>query len=295
MNSRLILEKRFNNEILLINPNRKIINKKKANEKNPFYISTIPFKEAIRNKKTGFIKQKELKNLICEKSKQKLNFIEYHKQFFSKIQKSDFYEDLEIINSEINLNQSKNSKKSPSSSDIQKNFISPLTTAIKNVNSSIWKNCFLINSTSCSDLISPLQKFQDSNPTKKVLILDWGVTHNPAIQSAFYDDPRSLIISIHSSNLSLRESSPLSRSWKLEALGNGRGKGFNLNLPLKVDPGDFFEDSRYLFIFERAVFPIIKSFQPDLVIIMNSLDCLYGDKFGNLQLSGNCKQNDHLI
>ena len=291
MNSRLILEKRFNNEILLINPNRKIINKKKANEKNPFYISTIPFKEEIRNSKTGFIKPKNTEELTNQKSPSKLDLKGYHHQLISQVQKSDFYDDLQNMEYDMKYEKkhdisSDNPPRSTDSSDIS---CSPLESAIKNVNNLLWKNCFLINSVPCFDLIRPIQQFQVDNPNKKVLILDWGIGHNPELQSAFYDDPRSLLISIHTSRPSQRESFPLSRSWTLEALGEGEGRGYNLNLPLKVDSREFFEDSRYLFIFERAVFPIIKSFEPDLVIIMNSLDCLFGDEVGELQLSGNCK------
>ena len=71
-------------------------------------------------------------------------------------------------------------------------------------------------------------------------------------------------------------------------MGEKDAVGFNLNFSLNVKSQEYFGDERYLFIFERAIFPIIKSFQPDLIFIKNNLNCLYGDQYGKLHLTGNC-------
>jgi hypothetical protein len=291
MNSRLILEKRFNNEILLINPNNKIIKKKKAKDKNPFHINILPFREDIAEKKTGFLTESTMKQPFSQDSSIKSDFEKYHYCFIDYVQKSDIFEDLEIGDNEANPTLSTNSK-TPPKNDLNFKEINefPLDLAIKKVNNLIWKNCFLFpNKHSYNSLITPIKRFLKFNPEKKVLILDWGVSHSREFQSKFYENPKALVISIHSSNQCPRQQVSDSHSWELEALGSKEGKGFNLNLPLRVESDEYFEDSRYLFIFERSIFPVIKDFDPDLVFINNSLDCLYDDEKGNMQLSGNCK------
>lgn len=63
-----------------------------------------------------------------------------------------------------------------------------------------------------------------------MLIVDWDVHHGQASQFSFYEDPRVLYFSIHRYEEGafwpeLRES-----NW--DYIGEGRGKGFNINVPL---------------------------------------------------------------
>jgi acetoin utilization deacetylase AcuC-like enzyme len=111
-------------------------------------------------------------------------------------------------------------------------------------------------------------------------------------QSAFYENPNVLFISIHKESLcNSKNLSDEKISWARTATGSGKGKGFNLNFPLDVGEDEYFEDSRYLFIFERTIVPIILSFKPDLMVIMNGLECLLDDPIGKLKLTGNCNSN----
>ncbi|XP_022236180.1 histone deacetylase 10-like, partial [Limulus polyphemus] len=64
----------------------------------------------------------------------------------------------------------------------------------------------------------------------RILIVDWDVHHGQATQYAFYDDPRVLYFSIH-----LYEHGafwPELRESNFDYVGEGSGKGFNINVPL---------------------------------------------------------------
>lgn len=118
---------------------------------------------------------------------------------------------------------------------------------------------------------------------KRVLILDWGVHHGESTQSAFYDDDRVLVMSIHRFDEGAffpgMECAP-------SKMGSGKGKGFNLNLGLDIEDEDLVEDSVYLFAFQRAMLPVIREFAPDLILVSCGLDCLHGDPVGGISLTG---------
>ncbi|OON13666.1 histone deacetylase family protein, partial [Opisthorchis viverrini] len=86
----------------------------------------------------------------------------------------------------------------------------------------------------------------------RVLILDWDVHHGQATQYSFYDSSRVLYISIHRYDEqtfwpSLRESN-------FDFIGSGRGRGYNINIPL--NGGDDLGDAEYLAIFHRLILPV---------------------------------------
>lgn len=91
----------------------------------------------------------------------------------------------------------------------------------------------------------------DSGDVKRILIVDWDVHHGQGTQQMFYDDPRVLYVSIHryengSFWPNLRESN-------FNYIGTGRGKGFNVNVPLN-ETG--MTDADYLAVFQRLIVPI---------------------------------------
>lgn len=295
----LILEKRFDNEILLINPNNKI-KKIKQKDKNPFYLSFTPFAPQIQEKKTGLI----LENIPSPNPKPLQNasdFDKYSSKFAKDVTESDFLPDLDLVQTRKKVedfssaqngskNQEKNHKKKLSKA-------CEVEQAISNVSNGEWKNAFVFSTSNKNvdgpfhkknNIVSSINKHIKKFPSQRVLILNWGVSHSPSIQSAFYSNQNVLFISVHRSDLPVSSNENSRHSGDILSLGEGPGLGYNLNFPLKVDPQEYFEDGRYLFIFERAVFPIIKSFQPHLVLVQNGLDCLYGDVNGQLQLSGFC-------
>ncbi|KAG5445094.1 Histone deacetylase 6 [Clonorchis sinensis] len=115
----------------------------------------------------------------------------------------------------------------------------------------------------------------------RVLILDWDVHHGQATQYSFYDSSRVLYISIHRYDEqtfwpSLRESN-------FDFIGSGRGRGYNINIPL--NGGDDLGDAEYLAIFHRLILPVAYEFDPDLILVSAGYDCAYGCPLGQLKVT----------
>ena len=295
MRSTLILEKKLNSGELIISPNNKLNKIKKAKSKNPFHLTIAPFPNHVRQLATGIIFEDQDEHPLPSQNPQKRLLFRYRGEFLKQVRSSDLIQDLTFNKVKIISKIDKKSPPKPRNSGAVQAYRSAFQTALLKISSSIWKNCFLFGGSgplvddsyqSRCDFASPLKQFVLKKPGFRVLVLDWGVSHSPDMQSAFYDNPNVLVISIFKHDDCPTHPAPGAKSPSLHSLGAEQGLGFNLNLPLRVDPEEYFEDSRYLFIFERAVFPIIKSFRPDLVVVANSLDVLHGDPRGRLHLAG---------
>ena len=66
---------------------------------------------------------------------------------------------------------------------------------------------------------------------KKVLIFDWDVHVGDGTSNIFYDDETVLCISIHSHDMGKFFPGP---KGKLELIGEGNGKGYNINFPYNI-------------------------------------------------------------
>lgn len=110
---------------------------------------------------------------------------------------------------------------------------------------------------------------------ERVLVVDWDVHHGNGTQDIFYHDPSVLTISLHQDNLF-----PANYGL-IEQVGEGRGEGFNVNLPLPAGTGD----KGYLEAFERVVVPIAKAYSPDLLYISSGLDASRSDPLGRMLVS----------
>lgn len=97
---------------------------------------------------------------------------------------------------------------------------------------------------------------------KKVMILDWDVHHGNGTESAFYDDPNVLFISLHQERLY-----PAGRG-KAEDTGRGEGVGMNVNIPLPAGTGN----AGYMYALEEIVGPITEQFTPELILISAGQD-----------------------
>ncbi|OZI12601.1 class II histone deacetylase [Bacillaceae bacterium SAS-127] len=96
----------------------------------------------------------------------------------------------------------------------------------------------------------------------RILILDWDVHHGNGTESAFYDDPNVLFISIHQ-----ERNYPPGRG-KAEDIGLGKGEGFNVNIPLPAGTGN----AGYMYALKEIVAPISDRFRPELVLISAGQD-----------------------
>jgi len=120
----------------------------------------------------------------------------------------------------------------------------------------------------------------------RVAIVDWDVHHGNGTQSAFYDDPSVLTISLHQDGCF-----PLF-SGAVEDNGEGAGAGANINIPLPRGGGR----GAYVAALERVVVPALERFGPDFIIVANGLDAGAMDPLARMQMhSGGYRELTELI
>jgi acetoin utilization deacetylase AcuC-like enzyme len=109
---------------------------------------------------------------------------------------------------------------------------------------------------------------------ERIAIIDWDVHHGNGTQGIFYDDPSVFYFSTHQY--------PWYPGTGARAeVGQGRGRGYTLNLPLRaLTPR---ADQRRAF--DAAIGEIAAKFTPDLIFISAGFDAHAGDPLGQLLLT----------
>ncbi|NXC60042.1 HDA10 deacetylase, partial [Aleadryas rufinucha] len=112
---------------------------------------------------------------------------------------------------------------------------------------------------------------------QRILIVDWDVHHGQGTQYIFEEDPSVLYFSWH--RYEHQEFWPSLKESDYDAVGLGKGKGFNINLPWnKVGMGN----SDYLAVFFHVLLPMAFEFDPELVIVSSGYDSGIGDPEGQM-------------
>lgn len=107
----------------------------------------------------------------------------------------------------------------------------------------------------------------------RVAIVDFDVHHGDGLEDIFYSDPNVLYISTHQNDWPF--------TGKMERIGEGMGKGYNMNIPLPYGTGDLgFEQ-----IFLDLIAPKVGKFKPDLIVVAAGYDSHWRDPQGSLGLS----------
>jgi acetoin utilization deacetylase AcuC-like enzyme len=109
---------------------------------------------------------------------------------------------------------------------------------------------------------------------ERVLILDWDVHHGNGTNDIFHSDPGVLFCSIH--------------EWPLypgtgpaEDVGSGRGEGYTVNLPVPGGSGDAVHGS----LVEHVVVPLVRAYEPRLVLISAGFDAHRADPLATCRLT----------
>ncbi len=111
---------------------------------------------------------------------------------------------------------------------------------------------------------------------RKVLYVDIDAHHGDGVQAAFYGDPRVLTISLHEDGRFLFPGTGFP-----EDLGEGKGKGYSVNVPLPP----YTRDASYLHAFEEIVPPLARAFRPDVIFTQTGADGHYTDPLAHLKLT----------
>jgi len=115
----------------------------------------------------------------------------------------------------------------------------------------------------------------------RVAYVDIDVHHGDGVQNAFYETDRVLTISLHQDGRTLFPGTGF-----IEETGKGDGAGYSVNVPLP--PLTY--DEVYLRAFRELVPPLLKRFEPDIVVTQLGVDTHYTDPLGSLALTTDGQQ-----
>jgi acetoin utilization deacetylase AcuC-like enzyme len=109
---------------------------------------------------------------------------------------------------------------------------------------------------------------------QKVAIVDFDVHHGNGTQDAFISDPRVLFCSLHQSPL-------YPGTGRAEEIGEGAARGLTVNVPLPPGCGDV----AYRAAFDRVVEPVVRRFQPEIIVVSAGFDAHWADPLAQMRVS----------
>ncbi len=108
----------------------------------------------------------------------------------------------------------------------------------------------------------------------KVAIVDIDLHHGNGTSDLFYARDDVLYVSTHQGGIYPGTGHP-------EELGDGRGEGFNLNIPLPGGSGD----ATFAMVMKRIVRPVLQKYRPGIILVSLGCDAHYMDPLGGLALT----------
>ncbi len=111
---------------------------------------------------------------------------------------------------------------------------------------------------------------------KRVLFLDVDVHFGDGVAYAFYERSDVMTMSFHESPKTLFPGTGFE-----DEIGKGEGKGYCVNFPLPI--GTY--DAAYMKAFNAVAVPLIKAYDPDIIVFELGADTLSGDPLAHLYLT----------
>jgi acetoin utilization deacetylase AcuC-like enzyme len=109
---------------------------------------------------------------------------------------------------------------------------------------------------------------------RRVAIVDYDVHHGNGTQHIFEADPHVLYVSTH-------QYPYYPGTGAAEEVGREAGRGFTVNLPLEVGA----VDDDYRTVFGAVIIPVLRQFEPDLVLVSAGFDAHERDPLGGMRLT----------
>jgi acetoin utilization deacetylase AcuC-like enzyme len=108
----------------------------------------------------------------------------------------------------------------------------------------------------------------------RLAIVDYDVHHGNGTQDCFYDDGRVLFCSTHAAPL-------YPETGATSECGLESGYGTTLNLPLPHGTGD----AGIVGLYDEVVLPVLRAFEPEIILVSAGYDGHWADPLGPLNLS----------
>ncbi|CAM0952355.1 unnamed protein product [Alopecurus aequalis] len=118
---------------------------------------------------------------------------------------------------------------------------------------------------------------------RRVLYVDIDVHHGDGVEEYYKADNRVMTVSFHRYDGDGQYFFP--GTGKAEDVGEGKGKYYTLNVPMKAG----MDDSSYKYgLFIPIMDKVMETFDPEAIVLQCGADSLYGDKLGGFNLSVRC-------
>ena len=111
---------------------------------------------------------------------------------------------------------------------------------------------------------------------KRVAYVDIDAHHGDGVEHAFYKRPDVLTLSIHQTGRTIFPGTGF-----VNDIGEGEGEGYTANIPLAPGAGD----DAYERAFAEIILPLLRTYQPDVLVTQLGADAVLGDIVANLRLS----------
>ncbi len=109
---------------------------------------------------------------------------------------------------------------------------------------------------------------------ERIMIIDWDLHHGNGTQFSFYDTDKVFYLSTHQYPF-------YPGTGGVHEVGNGRGEGYTLNIPLPGGQGD----KEYASIFNTIVTPVVREYKPQLILISSGFDIYHADPLGAMKVT----------
>lgn len=109
---------------------------------------------------------------------------------------------------------------------------------------------------------------------KRILIVDFDLHHGNGTQKSFYHTDQVLFFSTH-------QYPYYPGTGNYDEIGNEYGRGYTINIPLKLGAGD----DDFIFFYQKLLKPIAFQYKPEIVLVSAGFDCLADDPLGGLELT----------
>ena len=117
---------------------------------------------------------------------------------------------------------------------------------------------------------------QHTHQFDRILIVDIDVHHGNGTQDIFYHDPGVLFVSTHQYQYPF-----FPGTGAINEIGEGKGRGYTLNIPLKPGSGD----SNYLRLFNEVIWPAARRYEPQMILVSAGFDAHWVDPLASMNLS----------
>jgi acetoin utilization protein AcuC len=121
---------------------------------------------------------------------------------------------------------------------------------------------------------------------ERVAYVDVDVHHGDGVQAAFYDDPRVLTISLHEHPITLFPGTGLPGE-----TGVGDGAGYSVNVALPAGTGD----AGWLRAFDAIVPPLLRAFEPTVLVSQHGCDSHRLDPLAHLELTVDAQRDTQVM